>query len=397
MDRYAESRTELREELDRLETEIDVTQSRIETLGTPATAAQKAESTRLEETMSQQRYNYGQLLTAYEQVRLSEMEAKGNLVVFRQASVPTNPVLPNVKRNTLLAVAVGMMLAFGIIFLVEYLDDTLKTPEDVTRTLGLVPLGGIATLRTGRRGRSEAPLVVVRNPKSSASEAFRALRTNVQFASVDLPIRRLLVTSPAPSEGKSLVAANLASAFAQAGQPVVLVDSDLRRPTQHLLFEGANAPGLTDSLLRKVNPHLDRWLLPTPVRNLRMLASGPLPLNPSELLGSQRMKQVISLLVQRADLVVFDSPPVLAVTDAAVLSRHVDGVLLVIEAGRTRKKHARRALEELSQVEAPILGVVLNKIPVRGPGSYSEQYYRHYYSSHAEGNGNKNGAGNRRR
>jgi non-specific protein-tyrosine kinase len=268
-----------------------------------------------------------------------------------------------------------MALAVGIAFLVEYLDDTIKTLEDVSAVLGLNTLGTIARLRASRRGNGAEPLVTTMEPRSPISEAFRTLRTNIQFSSVDEPVRRLLVTSTGPTEGKSLTAANLAIVFAQAGQSVVLVDTDLRRPVLHKLFDLSNEVGVTNSLLDDANPGADEWLLTTPVENLYLLASGPLPPNPSELLGSQRMHKLVERLAQQADIIIFDTPPVLAVTDAAVLSRQADGVLVVIEAGSTREREARRALEELAQVDAPILGAVLNKVRTgRREGYY---YYRY--------------------
>lgn len=383
LDRYAESKAELKKELDRLESEIEVTQSRIRAIGVPSTAAQETELSRLEASLSQQRYNYGQLLSAYETVRMSEMQARGNMVVFKEATVPTRPVFPNTRNNTLLATAIGLALALGIALVVEYLDDSIKTPEDVTRALGQMTLGSIARLST-RRGASTNPLVTVTHPRSPISEAFRVLRTNLQFTSVDRPLRRLLVTSPSPSDGKSLLAANLAIVFAQAGQSVVLVDSDLRRPTQHKLFHLYNEAGLTNSLLGQSNPGVNQWLLPAHVDGLRLLVTGPLPPNPAELVGSRRMGEVIEHLADQADVVILDSPPVLAVTDAAVLSQRVDGVLLVLEAGGTGEREARRALAELAQVDAPVLGVVLNKIPMGRRGDYGYYYYRHYYAESSE-------------
>ena len=395
--RYAESKATLRKELDRLETDIEATQSRIEAIGEATTVAQKAELTRLETILAQHRYNYGQLLASYEQVHLAEMQAKGSLVIFREATVPSSPVLPRTRQNTLLAAVAGAMLAVGVAFLMEYLDDTLKTPEDVARVLELVTLGSIAHLQSGRRGGKAEPLMTAAHPRSPVSEAFRVLRTNIQYAGVDRPMRRLLVTSPGPSDGKSFLAANLAIVFAQAGQSVVLVDSDLRRPTLHHLFDLSNSAGLTNSLLSEANPGLGEWLLPTPVERLRLLASGPLPPNPSELLGSQRMGQFIEHLAQEADVVIFDSPPVLAVTDAAVLSQRMDGVLLAVQAGGTREREARRAQEELARVNSPVLGAVLNKIPIGRRGEYGYYYYRHYYGETKDEGGRRKAEGGRRK
>ncbi|MBU0491066.1 MAG: polysaccharide biosynthesis tyrosine autokinase [Chloroflexi bacterium] len=348
--RFAESKEALSKELKRLETDIEATQTLIDAIGTATTVADEVELARLETTLARYRYNYGQLLADYEKIRMSEANAIENIVIFQAASAPQNPIYPRTTNNVLLAAAVGMALAVGIAFLVEYLDDTIKTAEDVAHVLGLNTLGTIARLRSGRRGNGAERLVTSMEPRSPISEAFRTLRTNIQFSSVDKPMRRLLVTSSGPGEGKSLTAANLAIVFAQAGQSVVLVDADLRRPVQHKLFDLSNDTGVTNGLLGDANPGVEQWLLPTSVENLRLLASGPLPPNPSELLGSQRMAKFIEHLAQQVDLVVFDTPPVLAVTDAAVLSRQMDGVLVVVEAGGTRDSEARRAINELAQV-----------------------------------------------
>ncbi|MGC9334271.1 MAG: polysaccharide biosynthesis tyrosine autokinase [Anaerolineae bacterium] len=379
LDRYTESKAALSEEMERLDEDIEATQERIRTLGEPQTPAEETEMVRLEETLAGQRYNYGQLLTAYETMRLAEMQAKGSLVVFKSASVPTSPVLPKTRQNVVLAAAAGAMLAMGGAFLMEYLDDTFKTPEDVADVLGLTTLGSIARLIPERRGDDVGALVTATMPLSPVSEAFRALRTNLRFANVDRPVRRLLVTSSDASEGKSLVAANLAVVFAQAGRSVILVDADLRRPSLQKVFDLSQESGLTDCLVQQTNLGLNGHLAPTQVENLRLLPPGMIPLNPSELLGSQRMSQIIEQLEQEADMIIFDTPPVLAVTDAAVLSQKVDGVILVVEAGNTQERASIRALTELAQVEAPVLGAVLNKIPTRGPESYRYYYYRYAY------------------
>ena len=379
LDRYAESKTALSEEMERLEADIQVTQERLGALGEVETSAEETEMMRLEETLAGQRYNYGQLLTAYETMRLAEMQARGSLVVFKSASVPAAPVLPKTKQNVALAATVGALLAVGVAFLLEHLDDTFKTPEDVSRVLGLLTLSSIARLAPERRGEGLEPLVTAATPLSPASEAFRVLRTNLLFANVDHPVRRLLVTSAGASEGKSLVAANLATAFAQDGKSVILVDADLRRPSQERVFHLSHESGLTDCLVQQADPGMNGHLAPTRVENLRLLPPGRLPLNPSELLGSQRMSWLIEQLEQEADMIIFDTPPVLAVTDAAVLSQKVDGVVLVLEAGSTQARAGLRALAELTQIKAPLLGAVLNKIPTRGPESYRYYYYRYAY------------------
>jgi capsular exopolysaccharide synthesis family protein len=200
-------------------------------------------------------------------------------------------------------------------------------------------------------------LVTARSPRSIAAEAYRTLRTNIQFSSLDTDLRTVLVTSAAPDEGKTTVLANLAITFAESGRKVIVVDADLRRPTLHELFGLNDAPGITDMILdEQLEPPLQATMIP----NLRLLASGPLPPNPSELLASERMSRVIGRLSELADVVLFDSPPASAVSDAAVLAARLDGVLLVVFSGRTRRDRARQAKEQLERVGARLLGVILN-------------------------------------
>jgi capsular exopolysaccharide synthesis family protein len=205
------------------------------------------------------------------------------------------------------------------------------------------------------------PLITVADPRSPVSEAYRTLRTNLDFSSLDKPIKTMLVTSAGPEEGKSTVLANLAVTTAQTGRKVILVDCDLRRPTLHYIFNLKNDVGLTTMVVD------DAAMEPPPlqetgVEGLQLVSSGPLPPNPSELLGSRRMEDIIADLLERADVVLFDAPPVVAVTDAAVLATKVDGVLLVVNAGGTKRDYARTAKARLEKVNANLLGAVLNNV-----------------------------------
>jgi non-specific protein-tyrosine kinase len=202
-------------------------------------------------------------------------------------------------------------------------------------------------------------LIAVADPRSPVSEAYRTLRTNIQFSSLDRPLRTILVTSTTAEEGKSTTLANLAVTFAQGGHPTIAVDSDLRRPALHKLFGVPNEKGLTTLVLDESS---ELALQPTSVPNLQVLPSGPLPPNPAELLGSHRMERLLEMLKAEAEFVLFDCPPIIAVTDAAVLARRVDGVLLVVSAGKTRREHAARAKSQLEKVNANIIGVVLNNV-----------------------------------
>jgi capsular exopolysaccharide synthesis family protein len=207
-------------------------------------------------------------------------------------------------------------------------------------------------------------LITISQPRSPVSEAYRSLRTSIQFLGLDRRIQTLLVTSAGPDEGKSTTLANLAVTFAEAGREVLAVDCDLRRPSLHQLFDLSNDVGLTTTI-RDERPLTD-VILQTGVPHLKLLPSGPLPPNPSEILGSQRMDRIIESLRGSADVILFDAPPMIAVTDAAVLGVKMDGVLLVVSAGKTKRDHALRAKSLLEKVNAKILGVVLNNVKFDG-------------------------------
>jgi capsular exopolysaccharide synthesis family protein len=225
----------------------------------------------------------------------------------------------------------------------------------------------------GRTDRMENDsLITITDPRSPASEAYRTLRTNLEFFNLDEPIRTLVVTSPGAEEGKSTVLANLAVALAQGGKQVILADCDLRRPTQHTLFGLDNATGLTTMVLDGI-AQSESPLRETSVDGLRVLPTGPSPPNPAELLGSRRMKETMAALLEQADVLLFDVPPVLVVTDALVLAVQTDGVLLVVKAGSTKREHVQQARERLERVNARIVGAVLNNAP-------TDQTLRPYYA-----------------
>lgn len=215
-------------------------------------------------------------------------------------------------------------------------------------------------------------LVAFTTPRSPISEAYRTLRTNLEFSSLDKPIETMVVTSPGSEEGKSTTLANLAVTIAQAEKQVILVDCDLRRPSQHAIFGLPNDVGLTTMVVDD-KAMSQPPLLETGVPGLLLLPSGPLPPNPSELLGSRRMREIIAALCERADIVLFDAPPIVAVTDAAVLASRVDGVLLVVKAGATKRDHAQKAKALLEKVNAHLVGAVLSNVKM-------DTTYYHYYS-----------------
>jgi polysaccharide biosynthesis transport protein len=334
-------------------------------------AQYQPQETQLQTTLANYQQSYNNLFQSYQSVLLAEAQATST-IVNKNPAVPNGyPIAPQPIRSAMLAAVVGLMVAAGIIFLIEFLDDTIRDPQEITRRFGIPILGMIVTYKSSA---GEA-LVTVRHPRSPISEAFRSLRTNLQFAGVETPVRTLLVTSPSPSDGKTTIVANLASVIAQSGRNVVIVDADLRRPRIHKMFQLSNRVGLTDQFIR-TQDRLDGSLKSTEVSNLHAITSGNLPPNPSELLSSGRMSEILKLLCDQFNTVIVDSPPTLLVTDAMVLAQRVDGVLLVVKPSVTKWASLRQAIEQLQRVKANLLGIVVNDVNV---GRSRYYYYRGYY------------------
>ncbi len=318
------------------------------------------------------------------------------LTVVEEARLPTHPVGSQGRMQVMLAAAIGLMLAVGAAFLIEYLDDTVKTPEDVERKTGLPTLGSIIRY-PGTNG--EGPLTAL-EPRSAVAEGYRVLRTNLQFAAMGVGKSRqphqegeaeyrpgviLLVTSAQPSEGKTSSVANLGVSLAQAGHKVLLVDGDLRRPTLHRLFNLSKEAGLTSLLLER-EADIEHVIQKTKVDGLRVLPSGPVPANPAEVLGFVEMGTLLERLRTMADYVLLDAPPVLSAADTSVLAQKVDGSLLVVEAGRTRTEMFERAVAVLQRVKARVLGAILTKVGLsRSTRSYDYYYYYSNYYDEEEG------------
>ncbi len=370
--RVADSSAGLQREMAALQAEITATQKSLDG-ERAAPSPNAAEVARLEALLAQQRSTHSGLLSSYEEMRVAEARSADSLAVVEPAVMPREPVLPRTLTNTLLAGVVGAMLAAGMAFLVEYLDDTIKRPEDVERTAHLPVLACV--MRFGRTAEGQTPLVAG-NPRAGAVESYRMLRTNVQFSTLglDRSAAMLLVTSARPGEGKTTTLANLAVSLAQSGKRVLAVDTDLRRPALHKRFGLANTAGLTSLLLdAAANP--ERIVQSTGVAGLRLLTAGPIPANPAELLDLPSTAAICDRLRALADYVLLDSPPMLSAADASILAQKVDGVLLVAETGRVRTEAFRQAVTALQRVQARLVGVVLNKVSSR-PGSY---YYYYYY------------------
>ena len=375
LERFANSKENLETELAQIKTELETAEAALvleQNNGNQQIAVEQ-----LTDNILRLRETHARLLQSYEDIRVAEASSLNNLVIDEQARVPNTPISPRTLTNTLLAGVVGLMLAVGVVFLIEYLDDTIKDPDTLEQATGLSTLGLIAKQATQD---DKDKLVMVGQPRSANAEAYRQVRTNVQYVGVSRALSTILVTSPNAGEGKTTTAANLAAALAQAGSKVILVDSDMRRPTLHHLFGLPNKTGLTNLLLSKENSAA--FIQETGIPNLRLITSGPLPPNPAEMLHSERMKQLLGWLHEIADFVILDSPPVLAVTDSVLLAQIASTTLLVIEAGKTRHQALALAIRQLEAVEAHIAGLLINKLDPRRSGYYYNYYYKANYEYH---------------
>jgi capsular exopolysaccharide synthesis family protein len=335
----------------------------------------------------------------YNEAAIKEKSEFGYIDIIDAAIVPTNPVTPNTRLNLILGLVLGVALGLGLVFLREFLDVRVRTPEDLKKrgfaTLSGVPIMDDEIRRLGgepkveREGKLiDAHLIAFVNPLSSVAESYRRLRTNIQYAQVDHAVRTILVTSSNPSEGKTTTVSNLAITFAQTGKKVLLMDTDLRRPGLHTAFDVEKEPGLTNVLYD--NAKSEEVIHRTPIESMDLLTCGAIPPNPSETLGSQRMKDLLSHLRNIYDVILCDSPPVLAVTDPVVLATILDGVVVVVSSGHTRIDALERAVELTENVNARILGFVLNNFDLRAAyggyyGYYRYKYYTYGYGGYGSG------------
>jgi len=270
------------------------------------------------------------------------------------------------------------MLASGLAFFFEYLDSRIKTPDDIKAHLGLSYLGMLPKL--GEKAMDGAYPLISSGVPASFSEAFRALRTNVLFASADEGSRSVVVTSTGPGEGKSMVAANMAVGLAQSGQRVLLIDADMRKPKAHEILAVPQQPGLSNLLVGQAKA--SETVRKSGVPGLWVLPAGRVPPNPAELLGSARFKDFLASVKDHFDWVIMDSPPVMAVTDASLIAHQATGVLFVVGAEMTSRHAARRAIDQLEQVRAQFVGAVLNRVDLDGNPYYYSQYYRREYAQY---------------
>jgi non-specific protein-tyrosine kinase len=318
-----------------------------------------------------------QLLGDLEEVRLAHLQNTPSIVQIEPAAPPSKPVRPLPVRNTFLGAIVGLILAGGSVFAIEYMDDTLRSPADVEHVLGIPVLGYIAEIKQSDADRK---IHVNANPRSPVAEAFRTLRTAIELSGEQSP-KTLLVTSSRTGEGKTTIASNLAAIFSQSGKRVILVDADLRRPAIHSVVGIPNRLGLT-TLLRDSLQVENVWKsYSNGHKGMSVITSGYIPNNPAELLGSDRMLHIMSDLRKHADIVIFDAPPII-VADVQILASLVDGVILVLRPGKSPAEEAKSTLIQLNRSGASIMGVIFNRIPRNGSQHYGAYGYG-YYSANA--------------
>lgn len=340
----------------------------------------------------------------YNEVVIDKNALLSTVKIVSPAPINTNPISPNRRANLMLGLIIGFGLGVGVVLLIAYADTTIHSPDELSEK-GFAVLAAIPAIESTSRplarkrdvpnakstGSLSPHLITFSDPDSPITESYRSLRTAIQFASIVEPIRMLLITSSVPQEGKSTTSANLAIVMANSGLRTVLVDCDLRRPIAHANFGMPKEPGLVNALIGETT--LDQAIRSTGIPNLSVLSSGSIPPNPSELLGSKRMSDLLHQLRDMYDLVLIDSPPVGVVTDGVILSTKVDATVVVVRAHRTRMEFLERTNDEVSRVSGPLLGVVLNEFDASQSYGSSYKYYRYYkyygYYGSKEGDGER--------
>lgn len=341
-------------------------------------------------TVSEGIYTF--LLKKEKEAEIAMASEVGNIRVIDAAIPPEKPIKPNKTMNIILGAIVGLFLGIGLSFFIEYMDDTVKGRDETERRLAL-PVFGILPLIGHKNGflankkrlaetqQRNILLMAQERPRSYIMEAYRALRTNIQFFEMEKRNQVIIITSSIMGEGKSITAANLGSVFAMDGARTLIIDADLRRPMQHKIFNSPQEPGLTNILTGRLN--WSEALFKPGLEALSLIPSGPIPPNPTELLGARKMDELLVSLKESFDIIIIDTPPVVGLTDAMVLGQKADGIFILIEVDKTPIKLALQARDSLKMVKANIAGSILNKVPMERDG-YGYGYGYNYYNSYNE-------------
>jgi succinoglycan biosynthesis transport protein ExoP len=375
---YLQRYTEKHPKVIEIRAQIRSLQDKIQGLEDVDTSKITLEYSVLEREVQSNKRIYEVLLARLKEIDLSSTLNLNNVSVIDRAEVPEKPVRPNLGLNMIMAVIAGVFGGILLAFFVEYMDTTLKTPEDIVEILEsrfLEAIPDIAGYDDSAKYR-----ILDAEPNSPVSEAYRSLRTGIMNSISGKSFKTILVTSAEPEAGKTITVANLSVAFAQEGRKVLLIDCDLRKPQQHRIFNLNRLQGLSEYLAGGIET--DRIIQNTGVKNLWIITSGKVPSNPGEIIGSERMDKLIALFRKKFDYIIMDSPPVSSVTDPMVLANKADALIFVIRSGKSRVSAVTRAKERLSMSKAGILGVVLNGLKVSHSNYYYYRYGRYYTDKH---------------
>ncbi len=382
------SKTVLQQQINDFQAQIDAVNAPLAKMDTtlaqmaptdPAYANLVKQRAQVESEVAAKRSDMEQQLNDYQQrlqvLQLSErLTTTGGVQILNPATTPSAPISPNIARDLLQAALIGLILGIGLAFLLEQVDDSIRTSGDLERATKPLPILGLIPLDDSWKDKNETRITVQATPMSATAEAYRSLRTTLQYLALHHPIGVVQVTSSNANEGKTSTIANLAFAFAEAGMSVAVIGCDLRRPRLHNFFQVDGAIGLTSVLLGSAT--LEESIQQSPIHpNIDVLASGPRPPNPSELLSLDRTSDVIQAVLATHGIVLLDSPPVLPVTDALVLSRCVDATLFVAREKDTSKRAVKRSIVRLRQVDSPVIGTVLNGVDAEGVYGSLYEYY----------------------
>ncbi len=384
---------QIRRVIQSIKNEYDLAKSKESSLRS-ALSGSKAEALSLNEKFIQygvllrevetNRQLYDALIKRIKEQSVTEEIQTVNVWIVEKAGIPSKPVRPKKSLNILLGIIVGLFGGVGLTFFFDYLDNTIKSPDDVENRLGLAVLGMVPLLHAKEDNIEE---LLIQKPQAAFSEHYKNLRTALLLSSASKPPQNILITSMGPEEGKTVTSVNLALTIAESDYSVLLIDSDLRKPRVHSIFGLSNAKGLS-TYLAGTSSSIN--IIKGPKENLSIIPAGPLPPNPSELLGSHKLHELIRVLKERFNIIIWDSPPLMTVTDSLILSKVLDGTVIVTKAGKTTFDIVRRGLKAIrgrraSDSESRILGVIINAIDVKKSDYYYyKQYYRSYYSSKEE-------------
>ncbi len=383
----AKRETEILRIIDSVKNDYDLAASSVATLnrflGEAKSEAQISnekfvEYSTLNRELETNRQLYEALMKKIKEESITERVQTVNVLVVEKAEAPKSPAKPRKMFNIFLGFIGGLLGGVGMAFFVDYLDNTVKSPEEAETKLG-IPVFGLISLNSSVANPIEG--IVLSEPSSIITESYKGIRTAMLLSSAEKPPKTILITSMSPEEGKTATAVNLAMAIAQAEYTVLMIDADLRKPRIHKIFGLNNAKGLSTYLAGASDFSI---IQEGPLPNLSILTSGPLPPNPTELLSSSRMKEMLTEVAGKYDVIICDSPPVLTVVDALILSKMLDGTIIVARAGKVTYDEVREGLKSLTDLKAHVLGLVINALDIKKNAYYYQRYHRYYYSSQEE-------------